>query len=637
MVVPNELINEAKQRYGDKAIQEIIDYLKPDNYDEKNAKCSCPFGHIDKTPSMSWNTKNNHFHCFSCSRNFGILDLYLAQGDTFLNAVQKLFDKTGIKFAFGERGIKTKKDIIYPKYDKIDDRKEVENYLALRKISKATLDYCDVQQDKFNNIVFNYYDTNDVLGLVKYRPSRRIDKQKDKNKMWCQSGATAQHLLFNMNRVDTTRPLIVTEGEIDCLTLIECGIMNAVSIPLGATDEHWIEENWEWLEQFSKIIIWSDNDTAGLKMRKSVCNRLGSWKTFYVDLEVTHNGKLLKDANEVLYYKTKDDIINLVENAKEMPVENVIDLYDVEEFDLENSEGLSTGIKELDEKIYKMFFGTFNIITGVNSSGKSVLVNQISIAQPLHQNYDVFVFSAEMSTPMLKNWLELVLAGTENITMKNDHIHIIEKEARSKIRNWYKKRIWVYDNPSDYTADSILAKMEELARKYGVKVFLIDNLMMVNLNANNDNLYLKQKEFAVKLANFANKFNAIVNLVAHPRKVEDRKLTKMDISGSGDLTNLAHIVMGIHRYKPNEKLGVANPKTGEYFKGQEPIKHDCVVQMFKNRLTGTQDFEVPMWFDNPSYRFYSNTDELYFRYAWNKDTSPLPTYNPKDRGEDTPL
>ena len=66
-----------------------------------------------------------------------------------------------------------------------------------------------------------------------------------------------------MHQADPSKPLLITEGEIDRLAAIESGFKNAVSVPFGAENYHWIEENWGWLEQFDEIIVWSDNDDAG--------------------------------------------------------------------------------------------------------------------------------------------------------------------------------------------------------------------------------------------------------------------------------------------------------------------------------------------------------------------------------------
>ena len=618
MLVPQELILKAKEQIGDKAAYIIAEALHLQKFDEKNLKALCPF-HTENTPSFVWNPKNYSYHCFGCGRNFGILDLYMQQGYTYLGAVEKLFYESGIKYSFGTKNIKTKREYRYPKEETNTDRSKVEQYLALRCISKETLDYCDIRQDNHGNIVFNYYDTNDVLTMVKYRPARKLNKGEIK--CWCQKGADTTPLLFNINRIDPTQPLLICEGELDCLSAIEAGFKNTVSVPFGAGNESWVEENWDWLEQFNKIIIWADADEAGRKMKKNIIPRLGQWRCYEVEAptEIEKDGKIVyvKDINEVLYYYGKDKVIECINNAKEMPITDVVDLYDIQEFDLETAEGVFSGFEEIDKWIYKFFFGCINIITGINGSGKSVLINQMCICEPLNQGYDVFVFSGEMTKPQLKKWIELQLAGRRHIQVENRHIRKIKPEIRKQIRDWYRGRIYVYDNDKDFTATSILNKMEELARKKGVKVFVLDNLMMIDLECNNENIWQKQKEFVVKLVNFAHKFNVLVHLVAHPRKVETiRRLTKLDVGGSGDITNLAHYVMSIHRVTPKEKEGVKNKK-GEYV--VQPVDYDCIIDLFKNRITGTQDKELGVYFDSPSYRLWSTKEELDKVFKWDKN------------------
>lgn len=623
MLIEKELIQEAKEKLGDTAAQIIREDLELENFDEKNYKCCCPF-HEEDTPSFIWNPKEFYFHCFGCGKNYGIIDHYQSfYNFSFLDSIQKLFELVDIPFMFGEKGIKQNKKYSYPYHVDSKDRTQAESYLELRGISKKTLDYCDVQQEQ-GNIVFHFYDANDVLLLVKYRPARKISKNE--NKEWCQPGASTSPILFNMNKIDPSKPLVITEGEIDCLSVIEAGYQNCVSIPLGALGEQWIEFNWDWLEQFDKIIIWSDNDSAGINMRKNVCGRLGTYRAYFVELPNVIDGKKVKDANEVLYHFGKEAVIDFIENANEIPVSNVVDLSEVTDYDIEHAQGLYTGIQELDKYIYKIVAGTLSIWTGVNSSGKSVLTNQIAICESLNQGYDVFSFSGELSKPLLKNWIERTMAGTEHIEMNENFGRKIDKDSLLKMRNWYKKRLWIYDNDRDYTATSILNKMEELARKWGVKVFVIDNLMMVDLECSEKEKWNAQKLFVLKLVNFASKYNVFVHLVAHPRKVErGQRVSKEDVAGSGDITNLAHYVFAVHRYKDIEKENML----------MEPNKfngkiYDCCVSLFKNRITGTQDKEIQTWFDTPSYRFYSNTNELYKRYKWNDDNSPLPTYNPKD-------
>ena len=627
MLIPKEKIDKAKELYGDRAMMDIVTYFGlEDSYNETSKSCSCPW-HKDKTPSFIWNPKNNSAHCFSCGRNYGIIDLYLAQGMSYLEAVKKLFKQVDIEYNFSNKDIQDF-SYRYPKREH-SDRVNVEKYLGLRGISTKTLDYADVQSDIYGNVAFHYYNSNDILMTVKYRLGRKFNKEKDHNKCWSQKDSDFAPLLFNMNRIDPAKPLLVVEGEIDCLSVIEAGYSNVVSIPNGCANSQWIQYNWEWLEQFDKIILWFDSDEAGIKARNDILYRLGTWRTYYIEInpeDTTPNGARIKDANEVLYFKGKDRVLQYINKPLEIPVENVSDLSKAEDFDIEHAEGLYTGIKELDDQIYKLTFGTLNIITGKSGEGKSVFVNQVAICQAVQQGYDVFVFSGELPAPILRNWVETNMIGRENITMKDGHVRVFNPEQRKLMQNWYAGKVLVYDDDYNTTATALLNKMEELARKCGTKVFLIDNLMMIDLECNEEGRLQAEKEFVNKLIFFAKKYNVLVFLVAHPRKTGEIRVTKEDIAGSGNIVNLAHMVFSVHRYTAKEKEGETNTRN-QYIKGKEPISEDSCVEVLKNRITGILPL-VKLYFDYPSYRFYKKPSELWFRYGWNKDTNPIRTDDP---------
>ena len=627
MLIPKEKIDKAKELYGDRAMTDIVTYFGLEgSYNETSKSCSCPW-HKDKTPSFIWNPKNNSAHCFSCGRNYGIIDLYLAQGMSYLEAVEKLFKQVDIEYNFSNKDVQDF-SYRYPKREH-SDRANVEKYLGLRGISTKTLDYADVQSDIYGDVAFHYYNSNDILMTVKYRLGRKFNKEKDHNKCWSQKDSDFAPLLFNMNRTDPAKPLLIVEGEIDCLSVIEAGYSNVVSIPNGCANSQWIQYNWEWLEQFDKIILWFDSDEAGIKARNDILYRLGTWRTYYIEInpeDTTPNGARIKDANEVLYFKGKDRVLQYINKPLEIPVENVSDLSKAEDFDIEHAEGLYTGIKELDDQIYKLTFGTLNIITGKSGEGKSVFVNQVAICQAVQQGYDVFVFSGELPAPILRNWVETNMIGREYITMKDGHVRVFNPEQRKLMQNWYAGKVLVYDDDYNTTATALLNKMEELARKCGTKVFLIDNLMMIDLECNEESRLQAEKEFVNKLIFFAKKYNVLVFLVAHPRKTGEIRVTKEDIAGSGNIVNLAHMVFSVHRYTAKEKEGETNTRN-QYIKGKEPIPEDSCVEVLKNRITGILPL-VKLYFDYPSYRFYKKPSELWFRYGWNKDTSPIRTDDP---------
>jgi len=634
MFIDKQLIIEAKQIKGVSAAFMIAEDLELVDFDERKIKSRCPF-HDEDTGSFIWSNDDMAYKCFGCGIRYGIIDHYMKFYKlTYLESLQKLFEEAEINFNFGEKGLKAKRDYVYPERECSNNRTKVEEYLVTRGISKETLDYCDVQSDDQENCVFHFYDLNDTLCTVKYRPARKLSKKDTKT--WSQKGADTLPLLFNMNKVEPSKPLIITEGEIDTLTLIECGLLNSVSVPFGANNYGWIEQNWDFLEQFNKIIVWSDNDEAGIKMRKEVCSRLGTWRTLFVDItdnyKVELNEKIVKpkDINEVYYFFGRNAIFDLISNAQEVPVPDVADLSKVEEFDIEKAQGLVSSLANINNIIYKYVFGSVVLFTGSRGSGKSSYINQEFICEALNQGYDTFIFSGELNGSVLKNWIETTMAGKENIRMKNDFVRVIPTETKTQMREWYKGRIWEFDGKTN-NADEILDRAVSVTRRFGVKIWILDNLMTLDIGiSDTGNELIKQKDFMAKLTRLADLYNVLIVLVAHPRKMSEmRKLMADDVAGSGSLGNLAQYIVGVHRFSQSEKEGELD-QHGKYRKGREPIDEDVEIEFFKNRYTGKVG-STKAFFDYPSMRFYNTSKELNKRYKWNNDTSPIPAFDPKDK------
>lgn len=368
MLVNKEDITKAKEKLGDRNADLIAELLELEQYDPVRKRSLCPW-HNEDTPSFIFNSKVQSFHCFACQQNTDLIDAYMHKGNTYIEAVSQLFDEAEMKVSLGEIGVKTKTPYRYPHEEPINDKHHIYEYIALRGISKETVDAFDVREDVNGNIVFNYYDTNDVLTLVKYRPSHKIDKAKGEIKSWCQKGADTTPLLFNMNRVNIGKPLWIAEGELDAMAAFEAGCTNVVSVPLGAGNYGWIEENFDWLEQFDDIIICSDNDAAGIAMRNECVNRLGSWRTKYIEVPHTMQDKngntvAIKDLNHVLYYGGKEALRSLLNNVQDPGVPSVVDLTQISDVDLDEMDGITTGIKQLDSELMRLFYGTLTVVSG---------------------------------------------------------------------------------------------------------------------------------------------------------------------------------------------------------------------------------------------------------------------------------
>lgn len=626
MQIDREAILQAKEKLGDRNAQIIVEELGITDFDEKNMKCCCPF-HQEDHASFIYNKKAFNFRCFgSCGRSYDILDVFMYKGATYAEACKKLFELAEMPYSFGELGVKTKRHYRYPHEVPCTDKSKVYAYFEQRKISRETLDALDVRQDSEGNAVFNYYDTNDVLTMVKYKPSHKV--QHGQAKCWCQQNSDTAPLLFNMNRINVNSPLLICEGEPDCLSAIEAGFKNTVSVPLGSSNLHWIDENLEWLDQFESIIICADNDDAGVKMQKECVPRLGSWRTKVVDIPaipIGNTGRVTKDLNEILYVCGKDKVLELILDAKDSPVPSVADLSDVEPTEYEDVDGVTTGLKAIDDELMRLFFGTLTIVSGQPGSGKSSLLTQLA-CNSLDNDIGTWLFSGELPNGVEKSWFNYIFAGPRNITdaisRRGNPYKKISTTTLAEINKTYKGRWHIYRDDYDNTLDKLIASMTDTVRKYGARCLILDNFMCIDTETSEEELR-SQTDTIKKLIEFAKKYQVAVILVCHPRKMDaGTNVGIYDIAGTSNIVNLAHRTIGLRRVTDAERENAA--KYSE--KRRQLLKYDVIVTIVKDRMFGRQNIDVGLYYDPASRRFFGDMDEYDRRFSWDKKEykEPLP-------------
>lgn len=313
-----------------------------------------------------------------------------------------------------------------------------------------------------------------------------------------------------------------------------------------------------------------------------------------------NDSDIQKRIESIRFIESKINNINTVTTLDKV---KIVDVYKMEK--------IPTGFIDIDKKILGIVFGSLNIITGYNGNGKSTLINQMCIAESLSRGYKVFAYSPELTNSNFKSWLYPTIANGDHFVEKTNYFgekyKTISNQGINYIDNWIKDKLYIYSDDS-VTSDErqLLLDMDNMARE-GVRVFVVDNLMKIDLIESYKNEYIAQKNFVNKLKEFARKYNVIVHLVAHPKKPQDsnKKITKYDVAGSGDITNLADCVMSISR-------------TTEKDKEEKPSLKDSVIKVMKDRIKGSSEFAIDVFFDKARRRFYSHQAELNKDYGYTK-------------------
>ena len=611
MLIDREKINQAKDILGDRNAELIQNLLQMEKYDERRRVGCCPNpSHQDDTPSCSYNPKSHSFHCFGCGATWDYVSAYMqTKQSDFISACESLFELAGIQYDFTEKGVKSHgRDYEYPKPVYAEDKLTVYDYWHTRGIETNTIDYLDIQQDKRGNTLFQYYDLNGVLVDVKVRPSRRVPQGE--TKIWHLTKGPKVNVLFNMNKINPDLPLIITQGEGDCAAAVECGFTNTVSINGGDQNTHWIGECWDWLQQFSEIILVHDNDDSGRKACKEIATRLGEYRVKIVDLPPTapyNDGfVVIKDLNDLLVAVGKEAVIGAIKNAKDTEIPTIIDYTEVRKFDMSDVDGFRTQLADLDDALMKFYMGSTTILTGAPGSGKTSLLSTL-ICQSVEQEYPVFVYSGELSNPALKSWLDFCYAGRFGVEQYENaggkgHYYKVTRDAFDKINDTYKGQIFFYKDSFDQKVSRLMQTAENVVRKHGVKTLIFDNMTSVDLENTDENKWSKQEEFIRDIIAFSTKWNVCCLVVLHPKKMDaNRRMSLYDLGGVSASINLSHRVLSLYRV----------PK-----KDRESEGCDVIIDVLKDRFGSGGGREVKLFYDTPSRRFYDTTEKLRLQYKW---------------------
>lgn len=434
---------------------------------------------------------------------------------------------------------------------------EIVTYMGIRKISEETLEAFKIASDDKGNMVFPFY-RNGELVYVKYRKPK-AHRKEDGPKEW--QMANTEPILFGMDNVSLNKPLVITEGEIDALSLYEAGVSNVVSVPCGCKNTEWVNICWDWLEQFQQIILFGDSDEPGVEMMQSLVKRLGEDRCMiapqYPDLIVNgvNKGRPCKDANEILFCYGPEALSNLIDACAPAPIQGVLNLASISYVDPSSIQRIYTRIPSLDQAIGGFAEGGLTVISGKRGEGKST-ISGIFLLNAIQQGYNVAAYSGELSAANFLNWIMCQACERRYMEWKEDprngkRYAFVPMQIQDRIRDWIDNRFFLFDNTfteSGTMVDALIRRFTMCARRYGCKLFLVDNLMMMTSGIEEE--FKAQAKITAALKQFAVKFNAHVILVAHPRKrPANQVFDSEDISGSAAISNLADIVMAIE--KPN--------------------------------------------------------------------------------------
>jgi len=387
-----------------------------------------------------------------------------------------------------------------------------------------SLEYIPQVQKKRRTINFNYFRNGELIN-VKYRDAEKNFKMV--------SGA--ELIFYGIDNLKDKKRCYIVEGEMDALSLHEAGLYSVCSVPNGASKGtqklDYLDNCYQYFEDKDEIILCTDNDQPGLQLRNELARRLGTYRCKYVEFGD------YKDANEVLIQKGSETLRQLINEAKNFPLEGVLNISNIWENVLNYNEN---GIKNYSinlgdsDNYFNLAFGEWTVVTGIPNSGKSDFIDQVLVNLTTKYNFRTAMFSPE-SYPYeghIKRIADKLNGKACNSDDLNNTKDFIEE-------HFY----WVKIDLENLTLKGILDAFRQLVFQKGVNVLVIDPWNMLDHSAQRDFTYIGK--LLSEITQFCQQTNTHLFLVAHPRKIESdngvfKKPNLYDISGSADFYNKAY-------------------------------------------------------------------------------------------------
>lgn len=400
-------------------------------------------------------------------------------------------------------------------------------------------------------IAFPFVENGRVVNH-KYRGREKAFRQ-DKDAVKCFWNHDA---LLDPALQDGSQRLIITEGEMDALTAIQCGFPLTVSVPDGApqqatdgpidptTDKKFsfVFRAWEHLKKIKQVVIAVDNDPAGQVLANELMRRLGHWRCLFVTYP---DG--CKDLNDVLLKHGQAEVARVLAGAKLVPVKGLYKLSDYP--DMGDIVTYETGWPALDGNL-KIARGEFMVVTGIPGHGKSTWLLNLSMNLALRQGWRICVGSFEARVkPILVRDLRCFHGGWDADEFIERNYSFIDQKPLTE--------------DEDADIDWILDRASDAVIRYGCDMLILDPWNEIEHKRRRDETETEYVSRAIRaVKRFALNHDVVVAVVAHPQKMNVgqnnavKEPTLYDISGSANWYNKADHGIVIHR--PNLDSALVN-------------------------------------------------------------------------------
>ncbi len=335
---------------------------------------------------------------------------------------------------------------------------------------------------KFGYICTEY--RGEAVQAATYRDAKGrpvAQKIRTKDKKFSILGDAKAMTLFGSHLWSKGKKLVITEGEIDCMSVsqVQSHKWATVGLTHGAPSAvKTIKANWDYINNFDQIILMFDMDEVGQKAAQDVAEILPVGKCLTASLPY-------KDANECLQEGKGHEIVSAIFQAKEYRPDGIVtpDEYRDVITEDEQTSAITYPYSMLNEVLKGIRLKELVVISAGSGVGKSTLVKELI--------YHLMQSGQKVGAIMLEESEKRTLLGLLGIHMnKNilvDRSLATDEEVLAGFDDLYgnqEQNLYLYRHWGSTEVDLICQKMVFMAKSLNVKWIVLDHLaILISQNA----------------------------------------------------------------------------------------------------------------------------------------------------------
>ena len=523
---------------------DVLQYLTEENIEYKpvgsnEVVITCP---KCGKPKLSINTNTGLFRCFTCE----VLDETSPFTKGHISSIQKylghIIDITPIKSLSNRTNQEETNfnDMVERYAYELKENKVAMKYLLKRGFSEDI-----IKEFKLGSTTRWGEDwisipslEDDTYKLIKFR---KISTNNENQPKYTREKG-AKSILFNGNIIKDNKEIIITEGELDALSLIDSGHKNTVGVTGGAGTL--LPEWYDQLLTVEKIFICFDNDDVGQKAARDVwAKRLGVGKVWNITLPKG------EDVNSFIIKYGADEFNSRMNQAHQFRVDGIISLQDTlyNMYDNFSEKGEQEIFSLPWENINKKIGGGLKrkdlfILGGIGGVGKTSLSMQIAYHFATEHKLPVLMFCMEMpESALATKVIQLKLDLRIEEVYDGDVLLYVHEVEDIPIYFGYSSKV---------TPNIFYNTMTEVVNRYGIEFGIFDNIHRMIRDGEESSL----AKACGKFKDIAMDLNIPFLLIAQPRKLNTEETPTYDaLKGSSALSQDADIVMLAHRKRLGEE------------------------------------------------------------------------------------